>query len=110
MSPPGRARLSQADRRRQLLGAARDEFLARGYSGARVPAVARACGVTEALVYKHFDSKEELFEAAVMEPLHDLLAARIADIRAMPVDPTAEAQLETTRAFMRTLLATFTAS
>jgi AcrR family transcriptional regulator len=63
--------------------------------------------VTEALVYKHFESKDELFDAAVMQPLHDLLAQRIEDINALPVDPAGEAQLETTRKFMRTLLSTF---
>jgi AcrR family transcriptional regulator len=104
---PARVRLSQADRRKQLLAAAREEFLARGYEGGRVQAVARACAVTEALVYQHFESKEELFEAAVMEPLHVLLAQRVDDIRAMPIDPEAGAQLATSREFIRVLLLTF---
>jgi AcrR family transcriptional regulator len=101
-------RLPSTERRGQLLDAARTEFLARGYGAARLQSVARACGVTEALVYKHFESKDELFDAAVVQPLHELLAARIADIQAMPVDPEGAAQLETTRRFMRTLLGTFT--
>lgn len=100
-------RLSQAERRSQLLDAARAEFLSRGYAGARLQTVAKACGVTEPMVYKHFESKDELFDAAIMQPLHDLLAARIAEILAMPADPVGAVQLETTRAFMRTLLHTF---
>jgi len=106
-STPSPVRLPQAARRSQLLEAARAEFLAQGYSGARLQTVAKACGVTEALVYKHFESKEELFDAAVMQPLHDLLARRIEDIANLPVDPQGQAQLATTRDFMRTLLATF---
>lgn len=103
-------RLSQAERRSQLLDAARAEFLARGYAGARLQSVAKACGVTEPMVYKHFDSKDELFDAAIMQPLHELLQMRIAEIRALPPDPAGAVQLETTRAFLRTLLRTFTDS
>jgi AcrR family transcriptional regulator len=45
-----------------------------------------------------------------MAPLHDLLTQRIEEIKAMPADPQGEAQLETVRRFMRTLLATFSES
>lgn len=100
-------RIPHAARRGQLLEAARVEFLSSGYAGARVRAVADACGVTEALVYKHFESKQDLFEEAVMAPLHDLLAERIEDIKALPVDPQAGAQFDTVRRFFRTLLGTF---
>ncbi|MEA2169158.1 MAG: hypothetical protein QOF76_2458 [Solirubrobacteraceae bacterium] len=99
-------RLSGADRRAQILACARSEFLTRGLAGSRIQDVADAAGVTAALIYKHFDSKDELFQEAVMAPLHDLLEERIAEIRALPVDPDPGAQLEATRAFMRTLLTT----
>jgi AcrR family transcriptional regulator len=108
--PHPRRRLSPPERRRQLLDAARQEFLLRGYGSARLEAVATACGVTEGLVYKYFDSKEELFDAAVISPLRERLASRIEEIRAVPVDPDAEAVLETTRRFIRTLLCTFNES
>jgi AcrR family transcriptional regulator len=103
-------RLPTAERRAQILEAARQEFLARGFSGGRVQDVADRAGVTIALVYKHFGSKEQLFEGAVMAPLHDQLAQRIEQIKALPADPAGRAQLETTRDFMHTLLATFTES
>jgi AcrR family transcriptional regulator len=104
------SRLPQAARRSQLLDAARHEFDARGYARARLQAVAEACGVTEAVVYQHFGSKQALYEAAVVAPLHELLAQRIADIKALPADPSADAQLVAVREFTRTLLVTFAES
>lgn len=109
MSSP-QSRLTTEQRRRQILDVARREFLARGYAGARVQAVADAAGVTSALIYKHFESKETLFEEAIMAPLHDLLASRIEDVRNLPPDPLGIAQRESTKRFMRTLLRTFTES
>ncbi|WP_158260413.1 TetR/AcrR family transcriptional regulator [Mycobacterium talmoniae] len=104
-------RLSMEQRRSLILAVAREEFLAQGgYAGARIQAVADAAGVTSALIYKHFESKEVLFEEAIMAPLHELLAARIEEVRTLPPDPTGTAQRESTRRFMRTLLRTFAES
>jgi AcrR family transcriptional regulator len=110
MSSPSSARLSTAQRRSQILGVAREEFLTQGYAGARIQAVADAAGVTSALIYKHFESKEVLFEDAVMAPLHDLLVQRIEDVRTLPTDPDGTAQHESTRMFMRVLLRMFVES
>lgn len=99
--------MSGDQRRAQILGTARQEFISRGFAGARVQDVADAAGINISLVYKHFDSKDELFEAAVMEPLRERLAGLIAGIRALPVDPEGEAQLELTREFVRTLVTVF---
>lgn len=107
-SPP--ERFSTEQRRRQILAVAREEFLSRGYAGARVQAVADAAGVTVALIYKHFESKKTLYEEAIMAPLHDLLEARLEDLRNLPPDPEGTAQRESTRRFMRTLLHTFAES
>ncbi|HEY8495208.1 MAG TPA: helix-turn-helix domain-containing protein [Myxococcota bacterium] len=61
-------RMSGEERRSQLLKVAREVFARRGYR-ATTADVAREAGVSEALVVKHFRSKEELFRAAVLEPL-----------------------------------------
>jgi len=59
-------------RREQIAVAARDVFAERGLAGARTREIARAANVTETVLYRHFASKEEIFEAAVLEPVERL--------------------------------------
>src|SRR5207344_2664777 len=66
---PKRKRVTGADRRRLILSGARDAFLASGYAGARTKDIAERAGITEAVIYRHFASKEELFEEAILSPL-----------------------------------------
>jgi AcrR family transcriptional regulator len=61
-----RRRLSSQARRGELLEAALWEFSSRGYHLTQMEHVAATAGVSKALVYQHFPSKEELF-AAVTE-------------------------------------------
>ena len=56
-------------RREQIAVAARHVFAVRGLAGARTREIARAANVTETVLYRHFSSKEEIFEAAVLEPV-----------------------------------------
>ncbi|MBI3256439.1 MAG: TetR/AcrR family transcriptional regulator [Actinobacteria bacterium] len=79
-----RKRLSAPERRREILEAARSVFLRRGLSGARTREIAEAAGVNEALLYQHFSSKEALFEAAVVEPMREILDAVAAAQSALP--------------------------
>lgn len=51
--------------RRRILEIAIERFGSRGYRGASVSEIARAAGLTQAASYAYFDSKEELFLAAV---------------------------------------------
>lgn len=52
------------DRRRELiLQAAFGLFSKRGFSGTTTKDIAKASGVSEAMVYKHFSSKDELYGA-----------------------------------------------
>jgi AcrR family transcriptional regulator len=51
------------------VAAAREVFLSDGYGGARTRAIAERAGVTEAVLYRHFTSKEEIYGAAILEPL-----------------------------------------
>jgi TetR/AcrR family transcriptional regulator len=62
-------RLSADERREQIIDSARLVFERSGFDGARTRDLAAAAGVNEALLYRHFASKEELFEAAVAGPL-----------------------------------------
>lgn len=64
-----RRRLTASERRAQIIAASREVFLRSGLAGARVRELSNAADVNEALLYRHFESKEALFEAAVAEPL-----------------------------------------
>ncbi|MGH2651439.1 MAG: helix-turn-helix domain-containing protein, partial [Actinomycetota bacterium] len=73
-----------------IVEAARQVFTEYGLAGARTRQIADAAGVVEGVIYRHFTSKEELFEAAILEPLEDLVAdmARVTPTFAV-VDPRA---------------------
>jgi len=59
-SKPRRRRLSAEERREQILGAAMEVFAERGYQEASMVEIARAAGITPAVIYDHFASKAEL--------------------------------------------------
>ena len=62
-SPNGaKKRLSGEDRRAQILDVAGTVFAEEGFAGAKIRQIAKACGVTEALLYRFFPSKEVLFQ------------------------------------------------
>ncbi len=62
-----RRRLSSQARRGELLEAALQEFSSRGYYLTQMEHVAATAGVSKALVYQHFPSKEELFAAVTAQ-------------------------------------------
>src|ERR1700722_19942590 len=47
--------------RERILAAAERLFAERGYTGVSMPAIAAAAGITAGAIYKHFESKEQLF-------------------------------------------------
>jgi AcrR family transcriptional regulator len=61
---------------RRILEAAIDEFAEFGLAGARVDRIAERAGVNKALLYRHFGSKEALFDAAIQT-----MASRFDQIR-----------------------------
>lgn len=68
-----RRRLDVADRREELLGAARDAFSRWPYEAVTVAQIARAADASEALVYRYFSGKEELYLETVRAAVDDLL-------------------------------------
>lgn len=56
-------RLSAEARKEAIVDAVRDVFAAKGFDGTTTRELARAAGVSEALLYKHFPSKESLYAA-----------------------------------------------
>jgi AcrR family transcriptional regulator len=57
------ARLSADQRKRAIVDAVRDVFAEKGFDGTTTRELAKAAGVSEALLYKHFPSKESLYAA-----------------------------------------------
>jgi TetR/AcrR family transcriptional regulator len=76
-----KSRLSAAERRRKIIAAAAEVFIEQGYSGARTKEIAERADVTEAFLYRHLASKEEMYEVAILEPLRVGLAALAYDIQ-----------------------------
>lgn len=54
----------------RLIHAAREEFKRSGYVGATTAAIARNADITEAQLFRYFESKADLFREAVFEPLN----------------------------------------
>jgi AcrR family transcriptional regulator len=59
-------RLTAEARREAIVEAVRDVFAEKGFDGTTTRELAKAAGVSEALLYKHFPSKESLY-AAMLE-------------------------------------------
>lgn len=73
-----RRRLKPEARRALIIEAAAEEFGRRGHRDARMEDIARAAGVTKAVLYDHFDSKGAL-HAEVVTRASDELVAAVAD-------------------------------
>jgi AcrR family transcriptional regulator len=59
------ARLSATARREQILEVALQVFASSGFHGASMNDVAEAVGVTKPVLYQHFDSKRDLYQALI---------------------------------------------
>jgi len=56
---------------RQILAAARKVFMQLGYGAASMDAIARQAGVSKATLYTHFDGKDALFAALIVNECRD---------------------------------------
>jgi AcrR family transcriptional regulator len=72
---PTRSRLRPAERRRLIEEAATRLFAARGYAATTVEDIVRAAGVTKPMLYRHFESKQELCVALLERYRDELIAA-----------------------------------
>lgn len=69
------ARLPRSARRRQLLAAAQEVFVANGYHAAAMDDIAERAGVSKPVLYQHFPGKLELYLALVDEQAEALTTA-----------------------------------
>ena len=71
---PAGTRLPRPARRRQLLGAAQEVFVAQGYHAAAMDEIAERAGVSKPVLYQHFPGKLELYLALLDESVEGLVA------------------------------------
>jgi AcrR family transcriptional regulator len=67
-APPSAAaggRMTADDRRRQIVRVAMQLFAERGFRGATTKEIAQAAGVSEAIIFRHFATKDELYSAII---------------------------------------------
>lgn len=67
-------RMPGEKRREQIITVARKLFAENKYQGTTMATIARAVGVTEPLIYKHFKNKKELF-MIILKECHDIVAS-----------------------------------
>jgi AcrR family transcriptional regulator len=108
-TPPKRRRLTAEARKNSILDAARRAFIETGdMNGTTIKVIAEHSGISEGVIYRHFESKDQLFFEAVVEPLtqavDDLVAATEGVDRDEPLTP--ERQLETMNGLYRQLVST----
>jgi AcrR family transcriptional regulator len=66
-------RLPRPLRRRQLLGAAQEVFVAQGYHAAAMDEIAERAGVSKPVLYQHFPGKLDLYLALLDESADELV-------------------------------------
>jgi AcrR family transcriptional regulator len=106
---PRSRRLTAEARRKSILQAARKAFTETGdMNGTTIRHIAERGGISEGVIYRHFESKDQLFIEAVVEPLTEavdrLVAASEVVDRDEPLTP--ERQQETLNGLYRQLIAT----
>jgi AcrR family transcriptional regulator len=86
------ARKSKVERRGELLDAARDVFVEKGFAAASVDDIALRAGVARGTFYLYFQDKRAVFEALVDDFL-SRISACVKSIRLGPADPPPADQL-----------------
>ena len=79
------ARLPRSARRKQLLAAAQQVFVANGYHAAAMDDIAMQAGVSKPVLYQHFPGKLELY-LALLDTQAEALSAAVADALAATED------------------------
>jgi AcrR family transcriptional regulator len=72
-----RRRLSAEERRESILDAANNVFGEHGFENVRIDEVAAAAGISKALIYEHFESKQELYGELMNRAAIDLLGVLV---------------------------------
>lgn len=84
VGPRQARRVPRPVRRRQILAAAQDVFVARGYHAAFMDEIADGAGVSKPVLYQHFPGKFELYLALLDEKIDELQRAVAAALSSTP--------------------------
>ena len=87
-----RRRLRAEERRESILSAANTVFGQRGYDTVRIDDVAAAAGISKALIYEHFRSKQELYSELMNRAAIELMGCIVAAATAPGVEGAARLQ------------------
>lgn len=74
---PAHGRMAAEDRRRQIVDVAMRLFSERGFRGTTTKEIAHAAGVSEAIIFRHFATKDDLYTAIID---HKACAGGMADM------------------------------
>jgi TetR/AcrR family transcriptional regulator len=75
-APPTHSRLPSNERRERLIRVAVDLFSRKGFEGTTNRQIAATAGVTEAIIFRHFETREVLYTGLIDEKLNSTLTAR----------------------------------
>jgi AcrR family transcriptional regulator len=76
--PAPARRLPRAQRREQILAAATQAFARTGFAATGLDDIAAEAGITRVILYRHFESKTDLYQA-VLDRVCALLATHVAE-------------------------------
>jgi AcrR family transcriptional regulator len=85
-SLPSRQRVPTADRRREIVDALLELLSEGAPEGVSTPAISRRLGVSQAAIFKHFDSKQAIW-SAVMDRIGDLIVPALASAQSGQASP-----------------------
>jgi len=64
-------RMTGDERRQEIIRAAMDVFSRSGFSGSTTRKIAERAGISEAMIYSHFQNKEELYAAIIDQKMQE---------------------------------------
>ncbi|WP_165938543.1 TetR/AcrR family transcriptional regulator [Parafrankia sp. BMG5.11] len=98
-----RKRIPAEERREMLISVARKLFAERGLDGTKTSQIAAEAGVSEALLYRHFSSKDALYREVLRQTLREQDA--MYDVLGVP-EASAESLITVIREYLRVAIAT----
>jgi AcrR family transcriptional regulator len=69
-----KSRMTAEERRKQIIEKAAEVFAVHGVAGTRTRDIAEACGINEALLYRHFPGKDDLYREAMLHAYDEAAA------------------------------------
>ena len=90
MSAPTRRRLTAEERRTAILDAALTAFSQKGYHATSLDDIAREAGVSKALIYEHFASKQELHGDLIARNARELTQRVAGALSGVEIESTVE--------------------